>query len=92
MVPGSFPAAGRLAVPRRAWNTPPVMHEPALLDTPQAELTEFPALHRATAWLDALAVDLAGMARHERDPREDFAPLFDGGMQFPLSTHSLDLA
>ena len=60
------------------------------LDESLAELTEFLALHPATAWLDALFVDLAGTLRGKRYPRDEMDKLFRGGMQFPVSAYYLD--
>jgi len=66
------------------------MHEPPHAEDVRSELVEFLALHPATAWVDALCVDLTGEARGKRYPRAEMESLFRRGMPFPLSSWFLD--
>jgi len=67
------------------------MHEPPHAEDVRSELVEFLALNPATAWVDALCVDLAGEARGKRYPRSELESLFRRGMPFPVSSWFLDV-
>lgn len=75
----------------------PIVRELALREgraTPvdgMEELRAYLAAHPETRCLDALLLDLCGIARGKRYPIRDAEKLFAGGMQIPLSLYLLDV-
>ena len=55
------------------------------------ELDRFLAAHPDAAHIDAIFVDLCGIVRGKRYPREDAAKLFTSGLQIPITVYLLDV-
>ena len=57
----------------------------------QEALARFLAAHPDTGSLDAILIDLSGIVRGKRYPREDLEKLFESGLQIPCSALMLDV-
>lgn len=55
------------------------------------EAAAFLREHPQTRYIDALFVDICGQMRGKRFPRSEFLPLYQRGMQIPLSVYLLDV-
>ena len=67
------------------------MTRPLPVEARLAELAAFLQAHPRTDHVDACLVDLCGIVRGKRYPRAELEKLFRSGLQFPYSTHFLDV-
>jgi len=55
------------------------------------ELSQFLVEYPETRYVDAIFVDLCGIVRGKRIPREDSDKIYDGGVQIPHWVYLLDV-